>query len=333
MGVYTSKVALLGNIVDYAGTFPPAALPLEAALHEAATCRDELRHPWLYSKMALPMNLLTTLSAKLLSDQGSNGTPWLFTALGTPIPENSNRDEFARVVEWDLRELGRFNDRGFESSGRHWAIAYETKLPVEAVKANTASEILKFLEPALVRFSAVRPSVTAYFEVPLDSPQGDTLVRLVADALCEWTTDHETLPTPGIKIRTGGKVLPSAESLASAVIACTSRRLRFKATQGLHHAISGKSGFGFVNLFSSLALAQALGEEAFGPSQVEKCLQSTSTLEFQFLPNSFRWNSFEIEVEALEAARRLHGASFGSCSIKEPDEFLATEFPDGEDDS
>ncbi len=327
MGVYSSKFALLGNIIDYAGTFPPAALSLDDALREAATFRKSLHHPWLYSKMALPMALLTPLTTRALFDRSSDGTPWLFTALGTAIPENSDRSEFARVVEWDLREIGRFNARGFESSCRHWAIAYETKLPGEALKSTSTEAMLQFLEPTLTRFGSSTPALTAYFEVPL-SADSDKTLGIVADALSEWASDNESAPTPGIKIRTGGATLPSSDAIAHAVTACTSRGLRFKATQGLHHAISNKSGFGFVNLFAGLALAQALGMEKFGTKEVKKCLDSHSPSEFSFMANSFRWNEFEIDVEALEAARRQHGASFGSCSLKEPDEFLSVEFPD-----
>ncbi len=326
MRLYGTKQALLGNCIDYAGTFPPAALSFDDALNEAATFRSELRHPWLYSKMALPMELLRGISAKTLSDHGSDGTPWLFTALGTPVPDDTDRSEFARILAWDLKEIGRFNRRGFESAFRHWTIAYETKLPEKGRVASSKEEILHFMDAALARFSMTPHAITPFFEVPLENQNGEKSLHHIADALLDWSTSHEESPVPGLKFRTGGKQTPSTPSLAAAVLACTSRGLRFKATQGLHHAISGKSGFGFVNLFVSLAFAQALGEEKFGKRQVESCLDSSKPSDFSFGEATLKWKEYELEIEALEAARRKHGACFGSCSLKEPDEFLTSEF-------
>jgi hypothetical protein len=80
--LYSAKTALLGQIIDYAGTFPPAALGLEAALKESASHEKELTQSWLYAKMTLALSDLKTLSAKKLHDAGNLSRPCLFSALG-----------------------------------------------------------------------------------------------------------------------------------------------------------------------------------------------------------------------------------------------------------
>jgi hypothetical protein len=51
MDSYSSKHALLSNVIDYAGNFPPAALPLDEAMNRAATFRKTARHPWLMGRL------------------------------------------------------------------------------------------------------------------------------------------------------------------------------------------------------------------------------------------------------------------------------------------
>jgi hypothetical protein len=329
MGIYSAKRALLANIIDYAGTFPPAALSLENALKEAATFRRVLKYPWLVSKMALPLPDLKTLTPKSFYQAGSDGTPWIFTALGS-APTDGSRDEISRTIEWELREIERFNARGFDSSCRHQIIAYETKLPPEALMSNSnADDWLKFLGPILERFEARSSgAIQLYWEVGIESIDD---VSRFADALCIWCEEEgDGATVPGLKVRTGGKQTPSATSLAHFVDIVTSRGLKFKATQGLHEAVTHESSFGFLNLFAALTLSQAIGKNGFPVSQIEALLKDSNAEHFSFEANRFSWKEFSLDLEKIEAARRHHAGCFGSCSIVEPDESLAKTFPDME---
>ena len=124
-------------------------------------------------------------------------------------------------------------------------------------------------------------------------------------------------------------MVPTAEQLASAVLLCVSRGLRFKATQGLHHALTskntdGKETHGFVNLFAALAFAQVLGADAFGLKEIGRCLGSENPKDFEFGESALHWFDYEIDCDAIESARRQHAATFGSCSLDEPDADLAS---------
>ena len=81
---YSAKIALLGGVIDYAGTFPPAALPFPEAIKTVNSFRARATHPWLVGRLALPVSLIKQLDARVLFESGGNGSPWLIAALGNP---------------------------------------------------------------------------------------------------------------------------------------------------------------------------------------------------------------------------------------------------------
>jgi len=311
---YSSKVALLGGVIDYAGTFPPAALSLEKALRRAATFRSEGKHPWLMGKVALPLVDIKKLTTRLLFESGANGAAWIFTALGSPAQGNGPAD-FQRAVEWDLRELGHWRDRSAESPFRLSIVGYEMKVPDGAEGV---------LPAVLDRLAELAPDVTPFFEMGAGDA-GKARLDRAAGALAAWADEHPKAAVPGIKIRTGGQSVPSTEDVADAIMAGSGRGLRFKATQGLHEAITHGESLGFVNLFATLAFAYAFEKEKFGKRQAVDCLGAPA--KELILSEALSWREFTLSAEEIEAARRRHGAAFGSCSVDEPDESLAKEFP------
>lgn len=319
---YSSRVALLGGVIDYAGTFPPAALSLPEALKRAATFRQEGRHPWLMGRIALPVSDIKKLTAKWLYDSGADGSPWIFTALGS-APAGPAATDLIRAVEWDLRELRHYAARVGEGSLRLIIAGYELKLP----PSSDREVIREFIRPLLDRFAALGPGTTPYFEVSLEA---DWRLRLesVADTMSHWCENAPEGMVPGIKIRTGGQTVPAPEQVAQVITACVSRGLRFKATQGLHEAMTHGASLGFVNLFGALSFAAAFGEEKFGNQTIADCLKAGSAKEFTLAGDEFAWKEFRLTSDEVEAARRRHAATFGSCSVDEPDESLAKTFPE-----
>jgi hypothetical protein len=315
---YGAKLALLGGIIDYAGTFPPAALSLPDALKRAASFRRQGRHPWLMGKVALPLSDIKTLTAQTLYEAGSDGSPWLYAALGTAVEKP---EDLARTLEWELREARRLNERRFESSCRQWIVAYEVKLGPEVATQAFDAVLSRVKERA-------GNTITPFFELGWGAGWKKRLYNF-AEGLADWGEESgkETV-VPGLKFRTGGKETPTTEQLAYAVTTCTRFGLRFKATQGLHHPVTDDKGFGFVNLFAALAFAQALGDDKFPESQVARLLEEKSKAAFVFKKDGLTWSGHELTCEMIEEARRLHAGTFGSCSLDEPDEFLAQDFPE-----
>ena len=131
------------------------------------------------------------------------------------------------------------------------------------------------------------------------------------------------------KLRMGGSAaesVPSAESVAKFLVACARERVAWKATTGLHHAISGvrpltgEAGsprvamHGFVNLF----LAGAIAWFGAGEGAVMRTLEEQDPAAFQVYEDVIRWHGNEVVTEQVEQARRDFAIGFGSCSFEEP---------------
>lgn len=324
---YNARIALLGNVLDYAGTFPPASLTPGDALKEAAVFRSKSKCPWLLGRIAFPVDEIKKVEPRSLYEMGADGSAWCFTALGS-VSEDSDPEQFERAVEWDFREIRRCNERHYDAPVRIHTSAYETRLPVKLVQSRNPDTLFEHIAPALDRLVEMnRTHLDPYFEVTLDAKWQTTLLT-VAEALGRWCEDDvDARVIPGIKVRTGGATVPTAEQLAETIVACTTRGLRFKATQGLHHAVTREGAFGFVNVFGALTLAQSLGNEAFGLEAVKRCLEESSAKAFTLDATGLGWDGKKITCEQIEAARRRHGGSFGSCSLTEPEASLLSEFP------
>ena len=319
-----SAISLLSGAIDFAGTFPPAALSVENSWKRAKEFLNSAVHPWLVRRLVFAMNDLTPLTTIQLHEWGITGGTWLLSALGR-TPESDDLSGLLKTVEWDLREIDRFNERHWESSTRLGIVLYENKLP-DGFFASDRDLFRVGLPQVLDRFLRLKNlRVDSFWELGWE---GLTLKRLeqTAQTLTEWLQSEDApAHLTGLKFRTGGKYVPTPEQLATAIFGVTSHRLRFKATQGLHRAVSTKGAYGFVNLFAALNLAQALGPEAFPLGLIQDCLTETDPKNFHFSQKLFRWKAHELLVDDLETARRIHAASFGSCSADEPDQFLTEE--------
>lgn len=134
-----------------------------------------------------------------------------------------------------------------------------------------------------------------YVEVPLDDDLESRLDELAALGL-------------RAKVRCGGAHVPSAASLARFVRACRERRLRFKATAGLHHALPTGAEHGVLNL---LAAAVFGGDE-------EAALAESDADAFRLTEEAFSWRARSASGVELERVRSEDFHAIGSCSFFEP---------------
>ena len=113
------------------------------------------------------------------------------------------------------------------------------------------------------------------------------------------------------KFRTGGlaaELFPTPDNLASVILACAERRLRFKLTAGLHHAVrhtdpaTGFSHHGFLNVLVAGAAAAA-GETR---SAVAELLAITTP------------GPLVRETREMLHQDRPLWIGYGSCSVAEP---------------
>ena len=285
---------LLGEVVDYAGLFPPASLDMAAAVAEYARYRDDPAS-WMLGRFVLPLNRLVEwekAAAPALATIGDDD-PWRLSVLGDA---HQSAPVSRRIRDFNSRFLGRayIDSAELKASG-----------PDEVAYAGTLGE----------------DGVAAYVEVPIAQdplPWIEALVRAGARA----------------KVRTGGvtsDAFPSAKQLARFIKRCVERRVAFKATAGLHHPLRAEyrltyddgaeraTMFGFLNVFLAAALARAGGSEA----DLVPMLEERDPASVHLGEDVVEWRGKVIDAETLRLTRSRVAVSFGSCSFREPVDELA----------
>ncbi|MCI0380098.1 MAG: hypothetical protein L0215_21145, partial [Gemmataceae bacterium] len=245
--------AFLANIVDYAGIFPPAKLPLDEAWRNYLQYRT-LPHAWLLGRFICPAARLTELdsvaSSRPLAAAGPE--PVTLSILGR---SGENAQEYFANVKTDLADLARLREM---HGDRMTANTYEVRLPAKSFTPAKANQIASLIATTIFLLeSSGQPPLVPFFEAPHND-------RATLLALIQALHDHRhTSPQPpraGFKLRAGGVeagAFPPTELVALALAACQAVQVPLKATAGLHHpfphrdASLGVKMHGFVNLFAT----------------------------------------------------------------------------------
>jgi hypothetical protein len=302
--------ALLDGIIDYAGLFPPARLPLETAVRNYARYRGE-PEGWMLGRFVCPATRLAELSP-FVEELFPSGPPLAITALGRG---GAIAAEYMEALRVDLKAVEEF-------SGRHG-----DRVRVDMLELRLPADVLP-------------PAHTNNFRALLGTMWGDRVmwafrrwedkefkdfyeVSLGRDWRATLTAVLRLLPG-GFKLRCGGleaAAFPTSEQVAAVLTACARRNVPFKATAGLHHPIRRFDAalqtpvHGFLNVFGAGVLTTALGLTA---SQVRAILEDEDPSHFVFTDDAFHWKKLSAPVEAIVRARRDRVLSFGSCSFDEP---------------
>jgi hypothetical protein len=286
--------ALLRDLIDYAGLFPPASLAMATSVaNYDAYSRSEWS--WILGRFIVPVARLSEFEEAFVGlpapAPGIRFTNWrLSVLLGSDPVAN-----VARIREFNARMAS-------SSSGR--------RAVVESVEVKVASP------EEVKRLSGIIPTELAtYFEFPLSS----CAECIAAVAGCGRRA----------KIRTGGETadkFPAPESVIEFIRLCAEANVPFKATAGLHHPLRSVHRFtyqpdspsgimhGFVNVFLAAAFLRA-GME---PKIAVQLLDEQSADAFHFDLDGVSWRKHRLSRREIEAARQRFAVSFGSCSFTEP---------------
>jgi len=279
------------HLVDDAAVFPPGNAPLPEAVtahdgHRGAEHAD-LVGPFVVDDVRLPrLGELTEGRAE---------------PLPVTVVVTGGAGAIGPAATWAAR-TGSLVLRGLEIALRDEAdLGHNARRVVTAVDQLVADGVLDEDVPVYVEPPALRgrePSPT--WLSALDEIAG---------------MDHR------VKFRTGGAdadAFPSAADLAACIGAALDRELRFKCTAGLHHALRHRdpeTGFehhGFLNVL----LATRASLDGAGAEEVAEVLERRDATE---VLSGVRGAG----ADGLVSARRWF-TSFGSCSVQEPLEDLAT---------
>ena len=283
-----STFGLLQRSVDYAGTFPPATLPLSEAVANYAQERSGPR-AWLLGRLVVSASGLDALETLLPQPTGDEHEISVILS-GDPLPQ------LARVAAFNQQGVGR---------ARVVSVEYPPAAATDIARLTERSD------PSLLRF----------FETPLDA---DLESRLDAIAKARAAAKVRTGGTVATAIpeisavsrflhgcATRGLAFKATAGLHHAIRNCYSLTYeRDSATAVMH---------GFLNV----SVAAALARRGAPPADIEEALAESSAGAFEFGPDGLVYRHYAIGLQDLADTRRHFFRSFGSCSFREPADELA----------
>jgi hypothetical protein len=300
--------ALLSGIIDYAGLFPPAKLPLGQAIRQYGRYRHD-RDRWMLGRFVCPAQRLGELAPfvhELFSE-----SPLEVAALGRG---GQSVAEFLAGMRADVDTIGAFRDH---HSGRVEIAAYEVPVPTEIFAGSReAARLLDAVAKSIEE--AKHPGLIPYYEVSL-ARDWRSSVTMLGMAIAE--RPHRPA---GIKLRCGGleaSDFPSPEQVAFAITSCRDAGVPLKFTAGLHHPIRHFDAglhvhmHGFLDVFGAGVLAHA---RQLDEDQVQRIIEDEDSDDFAFTDEGMRWKGSHATVAEISVARRAAVVSFGSCSFEEP---------------
>lgn len=300
---------LLSGLIDYAGLFPPAKLPMAPSVDKyAAYLRSP--HAWALGRFICPVSRLEEFNAEAHR---------LFPA---KAPEALAPDQPPRPWEelWKISAIidGDLN----EDLDAVFAFNHEHEDPrkglanIDAIELKATS--VDFIDATL---DTIPEELFPFFEIPLGSTgKGMDTRGFVA---CLAGADA------GAKIRTGGvtpDAFPKVEAVAEFLMAAAAADVPFKATAGLHHPIRAEYALtyepncprgvmhGFLNVF----LAAALARQRRPAREITDLLAETSPKAIEAGNNGIRWRDVLFSIEDIDETREIFALSYGSCSFEEP---------------
>jgi hypothetical protein len=311
---------LMAGAIDFAGLFPPARLPLEAAVPEYGRLQAD-PDAWMLGRFVCPVACLHEL-ASWRSELVGSSRPVAFSVIGSG---GASREEFIAHLRADLETIAAFRDRMGPLAVPD---VFEVRVP--SMAAPRAEETIRHL--LAEGFEANEPAaglvLTPYLELERGSDWQACVTGTVA-AIAEWnqreaTRDHGGWRPAGFKLRCGGiaaAAFPSTEEVAVALTTCLEKGVPLKATAGLHHPLRRYDSslntwmHGFLNVLGAGVLAWT---HRLNTACVQEILEDRAAEDFTFDEAGFCWRDRHASLEAIAAGRRHAVTSFGSCSFQDP---------------
>ncbi|HLA63208.1 MAG TPA: hypothetical protein VK610_02185, partial [Rhodothermales bacterium] len=298
--------ALLDGLIDYAGLYPPTALPLDDAAARYARYRSG-PDAWMLGRFILPASRLDELTPHL--GRFATGTPLRLSVIA---PSGGELPEAVAAA------------RAFEAAHRGLVVAdrFEARLRPEVIADRARLDgVIAAFEAAAARDDG--EADRAFLEVPIVGEGWRPGLEAAAAAVAEHNARTDR-PATGIKLRLGGEeaaAFPSVPVVAEVIAALRDAGAPFKATAGLHHPVRhpapeyGAVMHGFVNVFAAAVLAHA---RRLDPDALVRVLGEERIERFVFDDDGLAWNGYGANTREVVTARATFCTSYGSCSFDEP---------------
>ncbi len=286
----STNIWYLENIIDYAGTFPPAGLSASESYANYLSYRNG-QESWIVGSLAWSCATLADLTPLV----GGNEEVEL-ALIGRP---STNWETWLEARELDAADF----NQALKTAPLLAAATYESKI-ADLTRVNDALFSLKGLAQ----------ETDVFIELPWDQPLEDALADVAGH---EWAR---------VKFRTGGaakEAYPSPIQLATVIKQCVDLEIEFKLTAGLHSPIAHieASNGAFAHGFLNILFATALAYDDASVAEMANALESVDASLWS-VKNGLSFGGKVLEEDELNDARSFFG-SFGSCSIDEPLEGLS----------
>jgi hypothetical protein len=275
---------LLAGIIDYAGLFPPADLPLGVAAANYARYRHG-PYAWMLGRFIIPAALLeefAAVSTTLLADH----PPWTLSALCS-VP-----------LAADLERIQAFHSRHLPA-----------RVDTIEIKGARPEEIRSTAQDAAKDF-------TAYFEIPLSSDPA-AYMRAIAEV-----NGRAKLRTGGVtpeSIPDSYAVARFVKACSDSDVSFKATAGLHHPLRGNHRLVPNHGSVrapmhGFMNVF----LASAFARIGASIEEIVALLHEESLSAFGFKDETVRWRDKEVTQALLLRVRQSFAIAFGSCSFEEP---------------
>jgi hypothetical protein len=280
-----STTALLAGVVDYAGLFPPAALPMAEAAAEYYRSLDG-PHAWMLGRFVVPASRLAEL-ATVLATLPVPRLEWLVSA----IVRDASDADVAAVAAFNANAVShRAGVDAVESKpqtmdGIDWLAAQFPGLDVY-VEVSPGADADRWLERVATR--GLRAKVRTGGVTADAFPTPASLAAFLAAAVAH------------------GVVFKATAGLHHAV------RGDYRLTYD--HGAARAPMYGYLNVLLAAAALRAGRPVA----TAEALLQQSDPSALTFTADSVHWGSEAFPQTILRDTRAHHLVSFGSCSFREP---------------
>ena len=280
--------ALLTEIVDYAGLFPPSALSMPEAVGNYAAYKNS-NYSWMLGRFIVPVSRLGEFLESANEFLPHNEIKrWHLSVLAS-----ENIDETIDKIE-------DFNNANIES----------VICDALEVKAETSTQI--------ETTAKIIPSdLMTYFEIPIGRDLGDLVSTLAI------YKQRAKIRTGGVTVN----AFPKSETIVRFMRTCLAANVPFKATAGLHHPLrcfnpltyKSDAPEGKMNGFLNVFLAVALLQQGYNSNIIIDLLNDEDADNFLFNDNGVLWREeYFISTAQMRRLREKNIISFGSCSFDEP---------------
>jgi len=312
----------LEGIIDYAGLYPPAQLPMEDAFRNFLKYKNDY-DGFMIARFICPAQQLAEVS-DVSTDALKKGESFVLSVTGRAY---QTRAEFLEGLKTDISAINEFYARHPQQVEVEF---YEAKFPTDLIENPDERRIGAFLNEAAEIFCReLKSSIRPFYEADF---RGDWEARLTQifngygyhqDFLSEskWGEKYQSA---GFKLRCGGEKpedYPTTRQVAFVLLQVLKNDIPMKATAGLHHPFYHFNRekeiyeHGFINLFGAGIIVNYL---PFGEKSIEEILEEKEPANFNFDRDGFSWRALIVPSDVIRTIRKSQFISFGSCSFEEP---------------